>query len=127
MSSGDDLWAEFVEDCDHIEMVFNGHHKPYIYDKEREERKPGCYHAHSRRTDVRPSGSACHQVLFNAQWEPNGGNGLMLLVTLDGENIQMQTVSSEIDVSPVTVPVSEKDLNYVLKRENYLLPLDNIA
>ena len=89
--------------------------------------KAGCYHAHSRRTDVRASGSACHQILFNAQWEPQGGNGLMLLVTLDGENIQVETVSSEIEVSPATVPLAEKDLRYVLKRENYLQPLEHVA
>ncbi len=98
--SGEELWDAFVSKHSNFELVFNGHYKPYKRvspdsDKVEEVRDL----ATSYRSDSYPDGRAAHQMLFNAQWAPRGGNGWLRLLEFlpDGKTVNVWTVSPHLE------------------------------
>ncbi|MEN8253840.1 MAG: metallophosphoesterase [Verrucomicrobiota bacterium] len=55
--------------------------------------------ATGHRTDIRENGLAVHQILFNAQWIPNGGDGWMLLLEFqpDNKTVEVKTFSPYLE------------------------------
>jgi hypothetical protein len=97
---GEQLWDAFVSKHPNIEFVVNGHYKPF------ERVKPGSDElrwvagpAISRRTDLHPDDRPVHQMLFNTQWSPRGGEGWVRLLEFlpDGKTVKVWTISPYLE------------------------------
>lgn len=97
---GEELWQAFVSKHLGIGFVLNGHYKPF------ERVKPGSDElrwvagpAISRRTDHYPDGRPVHQMLFNTQWSPRGGEGWLLLLEFlpDGKTVKAWSISPYLE------------------------------
>ena len=93
---GCELWDSFISRHSNFELVFNGHYK--AYDKtgpnpdDVKMRKNAL--ATSYRSDTYDDGRAVHQMLFNAQWAPKGGDGwIRLLEFMPDETVRVKTLS----------------------------------
>jgi hypothetical protein len=95
--SGQELWDAFVGRYSNFELVFNGHYKAF----EKTGPTPADVKelwkdlAASYRLDTYADGRVVHQMLFNAQWAPRGGEGWVRLLEFqpDGETVHVKTVS----------------------------------
>lgn len=114
VSSGEDLWNEFVQRSSNILLTFNGHHKPYELNPLTGQAEDNYYLVAEHRSDQREDESFCHQILFNSQWEPHGGNGLMQLVTFHPEKIEIEIISSEFSVFEASLPIKESEKHFFL-------------
>ncbi len=95
--SGQELWDAFVSRYSNFEMVLNGHYKAFEKTGPtpadvKELRKDL---AASYRSDTYDDGRVVHQMLFNAQWAPRGGEGWIRLLEFqpDGKTVHVKTVS----------------------------------
>ncbi|MEN8127990.1 MAG: metallophosphoesterase [Planctomycetota bacterium] len=105
----------FVMNHPNIEFVVCGHHAAIIPTKDLppesvKSQRPahghgGEYKLHKdiatgHRTDRRENGLSVHQILFNAQWIPNGGDGWMLLLEFqpDNKTVRAKTFSSHLNL-----------------------------
>lgn len=94
---GEELWEAFVSKFPNVILVLNGHYKTF----ERVGEKGNQKIRHVRdltaayRMDPRGEGRVTHQMLFNAQWAPRGGNGWLRLLEIqpDGRTVQVKTFS----------------------------------
>ncbi len=79
-NDGEELWQKLVKKNGNHEMVFSGH---VLNDQV------------GRRTDLNDAAKAVHQMLFNAQNDPNGGDGWIRILEFleDGETVRVRTVS----------------------------------
>lgn len=94
---GEELFEAFVSKYPNFELVVNGHYKAF------DKTGPGIDDvkhrvnalAVSQRDDMYPGGRKVHQMLFNAQWAPKGGNGWIQLLEFepDGETVKVRTIS----------------------------------
>ena len=97
---GEELWQAFVSKHPGFEFVVNGHYKPYERVKEgSNELRWVAGPAISRRTDFYPDGRPVHQMLFNAQWSPRGGEGWFRLLEFlaDGKTVKVWTISPYLE------------------------------
>jgi hypothetical protein len=97
--SGAELWDAFVSKHSNFEIVVNGHFKPFKRvspDSRKVEEVRDL--AVSYRSDTYPDGRAAHQMLFNAQWAPRGGNGWLRLLEFlpDGNTLKVWTISPHL-------------------------------
>lgn len=97
--SGRELWDAFVSRHSNFELVVNGHYKAF----KRSAGNPGKIEpirdlAVAYRSDPYPDGRVVHQMLFNAQWAPRGGNGWLRLLEFlpDGKTVNVWTVSPHL-------------------------------
>ncbi len=94
---GQELWDAFVSRHSNFEMVLNGHYKAFKKTgpsrEDVEEIRDDL--AVSYRRDTYHNGRVVHQMLFNAQWAPKGGNGWIRLLQFmpDGKTVQIKTLS----------------------------------
>lgn len=97
---GMELWDAFVSKHSNFELVVNGHYKPFQRVKpDSAEVKEIKGLAVSRRTDVHADGRPTHQMLFNAQWAPRGGEGWLRLLEFppDGKTLKVWTISPYLE------------------------------
>jgi len=94
VNTGRDLWEKLVKPHSNVEMVFNGHYKG-VQQTENGDWERLDDIASGYRCDERPEGGRVHQLLFNAQWAPHGGNGWLRLLEFqpDGTTVRVHTVS----------------------------------
>ena len=98
--SGEELWDAFVSKHSNFELVVNGHYKPYArVSPDSNEVKWLSELAVSRREDKYPDGRVVHQMLFNGQWAPRGGNGWFRLLEFlpDGKTLKVWTISPYLE------------------------------
>ncbi len=90
---GEELWNELVGQHNNFELVFNGH---YLDDT---DTNPDGAMATAWQTSVGVGGNSVHEIVFNAQDQPNGGNGYMRLMEFlnDGRTVQARTYSPSLD------------------------------
>jgi hypothetical protein len=97
---GEELWDAFVSKHSNFELVVNGHYKPYQrVDQDSDKVKELKGLAVSYRKDIHPDGRPTHQMLFNAQWAPRGGEGWLRLLEFlpDGKTLKVWTVSPYLE------------------------------
>lgn len=97
--SGAELWDAFVSRHSNFEFVVNGHYKAFklsAHDPGKREMLRDIATAY--RDDIYPDGRVVHQMLFNAQWAPRGGNGWLRLLEFlpDGKTVNVWTVSPHL-------------------------------
>lgn len=100
--SGEDLWDAFVSKHSNFELVLNGHYKPYArVSADSNEVKWLNELAVSRRQDEYPDGRMVHQMLFNGQWAPRGGDGWFRLLEFlpDGKTLNVWTISPYLEAA----------------------------
>ncbi len=101
VNCGVELWDNFVSKYSNFEFVFNGHYKAY----EKTGPNPGDVKAIwdklavSYRKDSYDDGRTVHQMLFNGQWAPKGGNGWVRLLEFmpDGKTVHVKTYSPYLE------------------------------
>ena len=73
--------------------------------------------ATGHRTDVKKNGLAVHQILFNSQWIPNGGDGYLLLLEFQPNNkdVRVKTFSTNKNKWRIG-----DEFNYTLQRSGRL-------
>lgn len=111
LNSGDDVWEKLVQGNDTFEFVFNGHHGDYWERSENGNLKSSKNDiATGYRADERTGGKTVHQVLFNAQFIWNGGNGWLQIFTFESgsRNVEVTTFS----------PYFQKRIDLGLSSEN---------
>jgi len=91
---GESIWNGVVKKNKNFELVLNGHH----FDAN--DSDPYDPLATGRQTSVGVEGNIVHEILFNAQQQPNGGNGYIRLMEFmdDGTTVQVRTYSPTLDV-----------------------------
>ncbi len=91
---GEELWDELVSQHASFEMVLNGH---YLDDT---DTNPNGRMTTARQTVVGVNGNAVHEIVFNSQEQPNGGNGYLRLMEFlnDGKTVQVRTYSPSLDL-----------------------------
>lgn len=97
---GEELWAAFVSKHPNFELVVNGHYKAFERVKAgSDELRWVAGPAISRRTDRYPDGRPVHQMLFNTQWSPRGGEGWVRLLEFlpDGKTLKVWTISPYLE------------------------------
>jgi DNA repair exonuclease SbcCD nuclease subunit len=120
--SGQELWDAFVGRYSNFEMVFNGHYKAF------KRTGPGAGDlkevrdalAASRRSDRYEDGRVVHQMMFNAQWAPRGGEGWIRLLEFmpDGKTVQVKTFSPYLQRTssdPSKAYQTEPDMQFTLE------------
>lgn len=97
---GQELWEAFVSKHSNFELVLNGHYKAFDKSGPKPDdvkmRKKAL--AASYRSNTYDDGRVVHQMLFNAQWAPRGGNGWMRLLEFlpDGKTVRVKTLSPHL-------------------------------
>lgn len=97
--SGEELWDAFVSKHSNFEFVVNGHFKAFRRSPQDPEKLEMLRDlATAYRNDAYPDGRIVHQMLFNAQWAPRGGNGWLRLLEFlpDGKTVNVWTVSPHL-------------------------------
>ena len=91
---GDPIWNGLVKHNDNFEMVFNGH---YV---DKNDSDPHGLFTTGRQVSIGDAGNAVHEIVFNAQQQPNGGDGYLRLYEFldDGTTVQARTYSPTLDV-----------------------------
>lgn len=100
--SGKELWDAFVSRHSNFEIVVNGHFKAFKRSAQDPKKLEALRDlAVSYRSDPYPDGRVVHQMLFNAQWAPRGGNGWLRLLEFlpDGKTVNVWTVSPHLSAS----------------------------
>lgn len=100
--SGKELWDAFVSRYSNFEIVLNGHFKAFQWSPQHPRQVEMIKDlAVSYRSDPYPDGRVAHQMLFNAQWAPRGGNGWLRLLEFlrDGKTVRVWTVSPHLAAS----------------------------
>ena len=118
--SGSELWDAFVSRHSNFELVVNGHYKPYErVSPDGDEVKAIGGLAVSRRTDHYDDHRSVHQMLFNGQWAPHGGDGWLRLLEFlpDGETVRVWTVSPHLieEEGDEAGWPTEPEMNYTFK------------
>lgn len=94
---GRQLWDAFVSKYSNFELVFNGHYKAYAKTGPSSKDVEALWDslAVSYRQDTYENGRIVHQMLFNAQWAPQGGDGWIRLLEFmpDGKTVHVKTFS----------------------------------
>ncbi len=93
-SQGVVLWDALVGQNENFELVLNGH------DLDSNDSDPNGPLTTGRQSSVGIEGNTVHEIVFNAQQQPNGGNGYMRLMEFmdDGSTVQVRTYSPTLDV-----------------------------
>lgn len=97
INCGCELWDNFIARHSNFELTVNGHYKAY----DKTGPNPGDVKmrknalASAYRSDTYQDGRQVHQLLFNAQWAPRGGNGWIRLLEFmpDGKTVRVKTLS----------------------------------
>lgn len=94
---GQELWDAFVGRYSNFELVFNGHYKAFEKTGPAQDDVKELWDdlAASYRFDTYADGRVVHQMLFNAQWAPRGGEGWIRLLEFqpDGKTVHVKTLS----------------------------------
>jgi hypothetical protein len=88
------LWNPLVGKNANFELVLNGHAGDGNDDN------PNGWLMTARQSSVGVNGNVVHEIGFNAQQQPNGGNGYIRILEFldDGETVQVRTYSPTLDV-----------------------------
>lgn len=80
VNDGEDLWRKLIRDNPNFQMVFSGH---VLNDQV------------ARLTSLNNFGLPVHQMLYNAQLDPNGGDGWVRMLEFldDGVTVNVRTIS----------------------------------
>ena len=97
VNCGQELWDSFINKYSNFELIFNGHYKAYKKTGPTKKDVEAIWNelAVSYRKDTYPGERIVHQMLFNGQWAPKGGNGWIRLLTFspDNETVTVKTFS----------------------------------
>jgi hypothetical protein len=94
VNCGTEMWQKLYRHYPNIEFVFNGHYKAVKEDESgNRERLDDITTGY--RCDETLDGGSIHQLLFNAQWAPNGGDGWLRLLEFHPNRmtVSVKTVS----------------------------------
>ncbi|QEG34709.1 metallophosphoesterase [Bythopirellula goksoeyrii] len=91
---GEPMWNGLVRHHENFELVSNGHYLDWNDDNPYGPLTTG------RQTSIGDNGNVVHEIVFNAQEQPNGGNGYIRLMEFmnDGSTVQVRTYSPTLDV-----------------------------
>ncbi|MDH3717082.1 MAG: hypothetical protein OES79_03065, partial [Planctomycetota bacterium] len=92
----EELWQAFVSRHSNFEIVLNGHYKPFEKTGPNPDQVKALRAlAAAYRGDTYEDGRIAHQMLFNAQWAPRGGDGWIRLMEFlpDGKTVRVRTFS----------------------------------
>jgi hypothetical protein len=91
--TGTSLWNNLVGQHGNFEMVFNGH---FLDGNDTDPNGPLTA---ARQSVTGVGGNTVHEMVFNSQQQPNGGNGYMRLLEFldDGRTVEVQTYSPYLD------------------------------
>ncbi|MDP0501557.1 MAG: metallophosphoesterase [Verrucomicrobiota bacterium JB022] len=94
IASGEDIWQQLICNHGNFILTINGHYGARDIDQDGKESGKSRY-ASSYRADQTPQGNYVHQILFNPQYNKDGGQGMMRLMEFqpDGETIVFRTFS----------------------------------
>lgn len=94
VNCGAEVWQKLYRHYPNIEFVFNGHYKA-VQENPAGERVRLDDIATGYRCDETMEGGITHQLLFNAQWAPNGGDGWLRLLEFHPNRmtVSVKTVS----------------------------------
>ena len=97
VNCGSEVWDSFVSKHNNFEMIFNGHYKAFEKTGPNPDDTKALWNelATSYRKDEYPGGRCVHQMMFNAQWAPKGGNGWIRILQFepDGKTVEVKTYS----------------------------------
>ena len=90
---GNDLWKILTSQHKNVEMVLNGHHP------DGDDTDPHGLLTTARQSSLGKNGNVIHEMAFNSQQQPNGGNGYLRLLEFmdDGTTVQVRTYSPTLD------------------------------
>lgn len=118
---GQELWEAFVGRYSNFELIFNGHYKAFAKTGPAREDVKELWKdlAASYRFDTYPNGRVVHQMLFNAQWAPRGGEGWIRLLEFqpDGKTVHVKTLSPYLmrtSEDPSAAQKTEADMQFTL-------------
>ena len=91
---GNTLWNKLTGQHKNIEIVLNGHHP------DGNDTDPHGPLTTARQSTLGKYGNVVHEIGFNSQQQPNGGNGYLRLLEFldDGITVQVRTYSPTLDV-----------------------------
>ena len=91
---GQPIWDSLVSQHENFELVMNGHYLDW------DDSNPHGPLTTARQSSIGVNGNTVHEIVFNAQEQPNGGNGYMRLLEFmdDGTTVQVRTYSPTLDV-----------------------------
>ena len=94
VNCGREVWNKLLSRHPNIEFVFNGHYKAVTLDAHGKEQRLDDITT-GYRCDAGQDGGLIHQLLFNAQWAPNGGDGWLRLLEFHPNHttVSVKTVS----------------------------------
>jgi len=92
--SGELLWDGLTGKYANVELVFSAHHL------DQNDANPNGRLTSAQQSSLGVNGNIVHEIGFNSQQQPNGGNGYLRLYEFldDGKTIQVQTYSPFLDV-----------------------------
>ncbi|MEM6910093.1 MAG: metallophosphoesterase [Verrucomicrobiota bacterium] len=111
-ATGEQVWQTLVHPHDRFQFVFNGHHKPYCRSLQNELLENRSDIASGYRVDATPSGNRVHQILFNAQWAPHGGDGWLRLLRFQDHNRTVQCTTFSPWRESLDLPSQRRDPNH---------------
>jgi len=92
--AGDLLWDGLTGQYSNVELVFSAHHL------DQDDEDPNGPLTTAQQSSLGVNGNIVHEIGFNSQQQPNGGNGYLRLYEFlgDGKTIQVKTCSPFLDV-----------------------------
>jgi hypothetical protein len=119
-NNGMELWRKLIHASQKFEWVYSGHYD-YVdgVDGKKPIFKDG--RAFAYRGDLESSGNIVHQIMYNAQWIRNGGDGWMLMIEVDGHQPDVARISSfspwisELGNRPMSEP-AQKAVDFKVRR-----------
>lgn len=100
VNCGQQLWDKLICRYPNFQFTFNGHYKAYRKTGPQPDEVEKLWDALAvgYRKDVYQNGNVIHQMLFNAQWAPKGGNGWIRILefTADGRLVHVKTFSPHL-------------------------------
>jgi hypothetical protein len=90
--SGNKIWDGLTGQHESIEMVLNGH---YL---DKNDTDPYGRLMTARQSSVGLNGNIVHEIAFNSQQLPNGGDGYLRLLEFIGNTVQVRTYSPTLDI-----------------------------
>ena len=90
---GQVIWDALVSQHENFELVMNGHYLDW------NDSNPYGRLTTARKSSLGIEGNTVHEIVFNAQQQPDGGNGYMRLMEFmdNGSTVQVRTYSPTLD------------------------------
>ncbi|MEA2013187.1 MAG: metallophosphoesterase [Verrucomicrobiota bacterium] len=118
VNNGNNIWNKLILKNKNFILIANGHYMSWEKTAGGELKKLP-YIASAHRSDKISGGKTVHQLLFNAQWIPNGGDGWVQILTFypKQKKIKVRTFSPYLQKKEVKCELDEKDFKFELKMD----------